>query len=71
MSLSRDIARHRDQRAMWLYRQEAIKVSYHPAKFLGHRYSDSEDIVVSVCHVISKGHLIKDSCDFIGKSPAR
>ena len=38
---------------MGLYRQDLIKVSYHPIKFGGHRLSDSGDIVVLVSHVIS------------------
>ena len=27
------------------------------------------DIMVLVCHVILQNHGIKDSCDFIGRSP--
>ena len=42
-----------------LYRQESIKVGYHPVKFRGHRHSDNGDIVVLVCHVISQDHMIK------------
>ena len=43
-SLSRDLTRSRDQRVMWLYWQEPIKVSYHPAKFGGHWHSSSGDV---------------------------
>ena len=45
-----------------------MKISYHPAKFGGHRLSDSSDIVVLVCQVISQDHVIKGSCDFNGRS---
>ena len=38
---------------MLLYRQESFKVGFHPAKFGGHRHSDSGDIMLLVCHVIS------------------
>ena len=34
----------KDKSVMWLYRQEPIKVSYHPGKFCGHRY-----LVVETC----------------------
>ena len=46
-------------------------VSYHPAKFGGHRYSGSGDIMVLVCHVTSQSEAIKDSCDFIDRSTLR
>ena len=38
-SLSRDLARPRNKRVMWLYGQEFIKVSYHPVRFDSHRDS--------------------------------
>ena len=41
---SRDIIIPRDQIVMWLYRQEPIKVSCHPAKFGSHRH-----LVVEIC----------------------
>ena len=37
---------------MWLYGQEVIKISYHPAKFGGHRHSGSGDAMCLVCQVI-------------------
>ena len=33
--------------------------------FGGHRHSDSRDIMVLVCHVISKDQVIKGSYDFM------
>ena len=51
--------------------QVPIKVSYYPAKFGGHRHSDSGDIVVFVFHVILQDLVIKESCDFICRSSSR
>ena len=66
-SFSHDLTRLRDQRVMWLNRQEFIKVNYHLAKFGGHKHcgsvklqsfqvlwqrrEGSEDMIF-VCHVI-------------------
>ena len=47
------------------------KVNYHPAKFGGHRHYGNGDIVVLVCHITSQDHVIKASCDFMGKGPSR
>ena len=69
--LPNDLRRERYQRLMWLYGQEPMKISYHPAKFCSHRNSDSGDIVALVCHVISQDHVIKESCDFIDSIPWR
>ena len=51
--------------------QDLIKVSYHLAKLGGHRDSDSGDIVVLVCDVISLDHVIEGSSEFIGRDPSR
>ena len=56
---------------MCLCRWELVKVGYHPVKFGGHRHSDNGDIVLPVCHVILQDHMIKVSCDFIGRSLSR
>ena len=60
----------RDQRVMWLYRREPIKVGYRPAKIGDHKHFDSRDIVVLVFRVILQDHVIKGSCEFIGRSPS-
>ena len=39
--------------------------------FGGHRHCDSRDIIALVCHVISPDHVIKGSCDFMGRSSSR
>ena len=44
---------------MGLFRLEPIKVSYHPAKFDGHRHCGSEDIMILVCPMILQDHEIK------------
>ena len=49
----------------------AIKVGYYLAKFGDHRHSDGGDIVVLVSHMISEDHVIKGSCDIIGRSISR
>ena len=56
---------------MWLYEEEPIKVSYHSAKFGGCRSCGSEDLMILVCHVILKGHMIKGSCGFMGRGPSK
>ena len=48
--MSSDLTRPRNPRVMWLYRQETIKKSYHPAKFGGHRHCGGDMFLV--CHVI-------------------
>ena len=48
-----------------------MKVAYHPAKFGAHKHSDSEAIVVLVFHVISQDHMIKRSCDLMGRITSR
>ena len=55
-----DLARPRDQNVIWLYRREPIKVSYHPAKFGGHRHCGSGDIMILVCHVIKGLTRLRD-----------
>ena len=45
---------------MGFYGQQPIKVGYHPAKFGGHRHTDSGDTVVLVCQVISQDNVIKE-----------
>ena len=66
-SLLRVHTRSRDQKVMRLYRQEPFKVSYHSAKFSGRRHCGSGVTVVLICHVISQDHVMKGSCDFIGR----
>ena len=47
-SLSRDISRSCDERVMWLYGWQPVKVSYRPAKFGGHRHCGSGNIMFLV-----------------------
>ena len=44
---------------------------YHPAKFGGHRHSDSRDIMVFVSRVALQDHLTRASCDLMVRSFAR
>ena len=46
-------------------------VYHHLAKFGGHRYCSSTDIIFLVCHVIKLEHTIKWSGDYNKKSPSK
>ena len=43
--------------------------SHHPAKFGGHGHCGSGDIMLLVCQGILQDHIVKPSCDFMGRSP--
>ena len=58
---------------MWLLDPVTLSAGTHqvgqlPAKFGGDRHSDSEDIVVLVCHAILHDHVFKRLCNFMGRS---
>ena len=44
-------------------------ISYHPAKFGGHRHCGSGDMIL--VYVILQDQVIKGSCDFMGRSPSK
>ena len=46
-------------------------IYHHYAKFGGHRYCSSRDIMILVCHVIKQDHIIKGSGDYYIRSPSR
>ena len=46
-------------------------VTHHPTAFGGHNQFGIEDIMVLVYHVILQGHVIKGSCEFIGRGSSR
>ena len=46
-------------------------MSYYAAKLGGHKDCDSGNIMVLACHMISQNHVIKGSCDFMGRSSSR
>ena len=68
-SLSRDIARPRDQKFILLYGYKPVKVSHHPTKVDGHKHCGSGDIMVLICLLISQDIVVKWLCDIIGSSP--
>ena len=70
-NLSRDLASPHYQRVMWFYRQDPVKVSYHPVRPGDHRIFDNEDIVVLVYHVIPQDYVIKGSYKFMDRSHQR
>ena len=43
---------------MWLYGQKAITISCYSVKFGGHKHSGSGKIMLLVCPVILKDHVI-------------
>ena len=69
--LSRDLTRPRGQRVVGLHREESIKVIHHPVKFGGHKHCVSEDIIVLAFLKILQEHVIKGSCDSMGRGSAR
>ena len=48
-----------------------IKVNYHLAKFGGHKHCGSTDLMFLVCQGILQDHMIKGSCDVLGRSLSR
>ena len=46
-------------------------VSYHPTEFTGHRRFGNDDIIVFVCHMILRDHVIKGLYDLMAKSPSK
>ena len=61
----------RDSKSMSVYRLESFKVSFHSAKFGGHRHCGSGYIFILVCPMILQYHLIKGSCGFMVRVPLR
>ena len=45
-------------------------VSYHPAKFGGHKHCGSGDMFLN-CHVILQECVTQEPCDFLDRSPLR
>ena len=54
---------------MQFYGKQPIKLSYRPAKFVGHSPSGSGVKMILFCHMILQYLVIKGSCDFIDGSP--
>ena len=48
---------------------EPLKVSHHRVKFDDRKHYGIGDIMVLICHVISKDDAIKASCDIMGRGP--
>ena len=68
--LSRDVVGERDQSVVWLYGLKPFKVSHHTTKSGGHRHWRSGGKIVLAYYVISQGHVMKSSCNFMGRSKA-
>ena len=54
---------------MWLYDWEPLALRHHTANFGGFRHCSREDKTFSICHMISKDHVCKGLCDFMGECP--
>ena len=46
-------------------------MSYHPAKFGGHKHSGSGVIMSFVCYMTLQDHVISAFCDFMVRSLSR
>ena len=51
---------------MWIHGWKALTLGYHTATFGGFRHSGNRDKIFLVCRVISKDHVFKGLCDFMG-----
>ena len=58
-SMSCALSRPRNQRIMWLYRKDPIKLSHHPAKSDGHRNNITGNILALILLLILQDHVIK------------
>ena len=56
---------------MLLYELESFMVNHHSAKFGGHGYYGSGDMMVLFCHVNLGDDLTKDLGNFMGKNLTR
>ena len=48
------------------YGLKLLMVSYQPVKSGGHTHCESEDVMILVC----QDHVIKEPCDYMGRSPS-
>ena len=46
-------------------------VNYNPVKFGWYSHSGSRDKMFLACHVVSREHLVKESCDLMGGVTSR
>ena len=53
------------------HEQEPFTISHDPAKFGGHWHCDSGELMVLVCRMFLKEHLIKGPCDPMGRTHSR
>ena len=67
--LWRNLTWSRDKKVMRLHACFFFIISYHLAKFCGHRPWIRGDILFFVCHVTSCDHMAGESCDIMGEFP--
>lgn len=66
IGLVSNLARSHNQRVMWLHELVPLKLNRHPAKFGGHRYCVSWDMIL-ICHVIWQYQVTKNSWNIKGR----
>ena len=54
-----------------LYEYGFLAIFHCLAMFVDYRHCSSGDTIYLICHVTSQDHVIKGSCDLIGKSLSR
>ena len=52
------------------YGWKLLMVTHQFAKLGGYRNCGTGDIMTLGCHMISQDHVMKGSCDFMGRSPS-
>ena len=52
----------------WTLLVELLAVCHHFSKIVNDRHFDSGNLMLSICHVTSRKHLLKWTCDFVGGS---
>ena len=53
---------------MQIYQWELLTIYHHPGKFGDPRHGDCGDIMNLTCHLISRDHMFKGLCEFMGVS---
>ena len=43
---------------------------HHPVRLGGHSHCSSGNKIVLICYMISQDHVMKGSCDFMGRRPS-
>ena len=55
---------------MEIYGSELLKICHHTGRSCEHKHCDSGEIAFLICHVISREHMSKRLCEFMGERPS-